>query len=53
MPAMPLRPRHCVLAAAALCAALAGCSAVDGATHSFANAITPYKVEIVQGNFVS
>ena len=43
MTAMPLRTS--VLAAAALLAALAGCS--------ITNAITPYKIEVVQGNFVS
>jgi outer membrane protein assembly factor BamE len=53
MPATPLRPTRFVLAAAAAVVALAGCSTVDGYTHSFANAITPYKVEVVQGNFVS
>ena len=53
MPAMPLSQRHRVLAAAAFLAALSGCSTVDGATHSLASAITPYKIEVVQGNFVS
>jgi len=53
MPAMPLRQRQCALAATALLAALAGCSTVDNASHGIANAITPYKIEIVQGNFVS
>jgi outer membrane protein assembly factor BamE len=53
MPAMPLRQRLRALAAAMLLAGLAGCSTVDNATHSFASAITPYKVEVVQGNFVS
>jgi outer membrane protein assembly factor BamE len=37
----------------AACAVLAGCGTVDGATRRFANAITPYRVEVVQGNFVS
>ena len=53
MPAMPLRQRHRALAAATLLAALAGCSTVDNASHSIANAITPYKIEVVQGNFIS
>ena len=44
-----LRP-GLVLAAGAV---LAGCGTVDGATRRFANAITPYRVEVVQGNFVS
>lgn len=39
--------------AAAACALVTGCGSFDSATHSIANAITPYKVEIVQGNFVS
>jgi outer membrane protein assembly factor BamE len=34
-------------------AVLAGCGTVDGATRRLANAITPYRVEVVQGNFVS
>ncbi len=34
-------------------AALAGCSSLDGAAHRVANVVTPYKVEVVQGNFVS
>jgi outer membrane protein assembly factor BamE len=37
----------------AACALAAGCSSFDRATHGIADAITPYKVEIVQGNFVS
>jgi outer membrane protein assembly factor BamE len=53
MPAtLPRFLRH-ALAAAAAVAALPGCSTVDGYTQSFANAITPYKVGVVQGNFVS
>ena len=53
MPSLPLRQRHLALAAVASLAVLAGCSSVDGATRGLANAITPYKVEVVQGNFVS
>ena len=53
MPALPQRPRHSALAAAAFLAVLAGCSTVDGYSRSLTNAITPYKVEVVQGNFVS
>jgi outer membrane protein assembly factor BamE len=53
MPAMPLCQRHRALVATALLAALAGCSTVDNASHNLANAITPYKIEVVQGNFVS
>src|SRR4051812_22518566 len=41
-------------AVAALCAlALAGCGSFDRASERVAGAITPYKVEVVQGNFVS
>jgi outer membrane protein assembly factor BamE len=53
MPALPLRQRHLALAVAASLAVLAGCSSVDGAGRSLATAITPYKVEVVQGNFIS
>ncbi|WP_027016911.1 outer membrane protein assembly factor BamE [Comamonas composti] len=34
-------------------AALAGCSSLNGAAHNVASMVTPYKVEVVQGNFVS
>ncbi len=34
-------------------AALAGCGTVTDATRKVANSIVPYKIEIVQGNFVS
>ena len=33
--------------------AAAGCGTVDGASRRIAGALTPYKVEVVQGNFVS
>lgn len=49
---MPLR-RMFVPAAAAALALLAGCASVDGVSHRIANAITPYRIEIVQGNFIS
>ena len=45
-------PRH-VLAAVAVAALLAGCGTFDNAPGRLANAFTPYKVEVVQGNFVS
>ncbi|WBY03891.1 outer membrane protein assembly factor BamE [Ramlibacter tataouinensis] len=35
------------------CAALAACGTVDGVSQRIAGAVTPYKVEVVQGNFVS
>ncbi|MDR2127651.1 MAG: outer membrane protein assembly factor BamE [Burkholderiaceae bacterium] len=39
--------------ALALLATLAGCGSVDSATRGMADAITLYKPEVVQGNFVS
>lgn len=36
-----------------ICAASAACSTITEKTRSVASAIAPYKVEIVQGNFVS
>jgi outer membrane protein assembly factor BamE len=39
--------------AACAAAALAGCSSFDRATERIAGAITPYKVEVVQGNVVT
>ena len=35
------------------CAALAACGSFNSASTSVASLITPYKVEVVQGNFVS
>ncbi|THU00301.1 outer membrane protein assembly factor BamE [Lampropedia puyangensis] len=32
---------------------LAGCSSIDRSSHRLVNAITPYQIEVVQGNFVS
>lgn len=52
MPAMPLRQSRLVLAAAAL-ALVAGCGTLDNTGGRVRNALTPYKVEVVQGNFVS
>jgi outer membrane protein assembly factor BamE len=49
---MPLRQSRLVLAAAAL-ALLAGCGSMSGASSRFLDSVTPYKVEVVQGNFVS
>ena len=37
----------------AACAAMVGCGSVDGFSRRVASAVTPYKVEVVQGNFVS
>ena len=33
--------------------AVAGCSSLDGASNRLASIVTPYKVDVVQGNFVS
>ncbi|MDR3101439.1 MAG: outer membrane protein assembly factor BamE [Paraburkholderia sp.] len=43
----------CTLLAAAAFATLAGCSTYDSLTQRFAQSITPYRITIVQGNFVS
>jgi outer membrane protein assembly factor BamE len=53
MPAMPPRRTLPVLAAAAVLALLAGCGSVDSTSRRITTALTPYKIEIVQGNFVS
>jgi len=53
MPATLQRTPRIALAAAAVAALLAGCGTFDNASHRIANAITPYKVEVVQGNFLS
>lgn len=34
-------------------AALSACSSLDGASNRVVNVVTPYKIDIVQGNFVS
>jgi outer membrane protein assembly factor BamE len=52
MSASPSRATRLILALAA-CAAVGACGTVNTATQRLAGAITPYKVEIVQGNFVS
>ena len=38
---------------AAGCAALSACGTVDGLSYRVASSITPYRIEVVQGNFVS
>ena len=53
MPAKPLRQTRLVLAAAAAVVLLAGCGSMDGAGRRIATALTPYQVEVVQGNFIS
>lgn len=44
--------RSAIIAAVAV-AALAGCSSYDSVTQRIAQSITPYRITIVQGNFVS
>jgi len=43
---------RCVLALAGV-AAIGGCSSFDKVSESIISPITPYKVEVVQGNFIS
>ncbi len=50
--AITLRPLRLGLTLAAG-AAVVACGSFDGASRGIANAVTPYKVEVVQGNFVS
>ena len=45
-------PRNLFLGLAA-CAALGGCGTINSATQGLASSLAPYKVEVVQGNFVS
>lgn len=47
------RSRAALTLTLAIAAALAGCNSIDGAAHRVANVVTPYKVDVVQGNFVS
>ncbi len=42
-----------LLPALAACTVAAGCGSFNSATQRVANSITPYKVQVVQGNFVS
>ena len=55
---MPVKARFSarlglVLLVGASVAALAGCSSLDGASTRIASIVTPYKIDVVQGNFVS
>jgi outer membrane protein assembly factor BamE len=52
MSVFPSRASRLTLALAA-CAAAAGCSSFDNVSQRIAGTVTPYKVEVVQGNFVS
>jgi outer membrane protein assembly factor BamE len=55
MPAFSSRAARLALATAAIGAGVVatGCGSFDSATQRFASSITPYKIEVVQGNFVS
>ena len=46
-------PRSAAVAALALGLLVAGCSSLDRASNRVASIVTPYQVEVVQGNFVS
>jgi len=35
------------------CAGLTGCGSIDAGSRRIAETVTPYKLEVVQGNFVS
>jgi outer membrane protein assembly factor BamE len=53
MPATPPRQTRPVLAAAAAVVLLAGCGSMQNVGRSVTSAISPYRIEVVQGNFVS
>jgi outer membrane protein assembly factor BamE len=54
MPSSPFRLTSLGLAAAAAAVlGLTGCGTFDNASQRIAGVVTPYKIEIVQGNFVS
>lgn len=52
MPAIPSRA-SCLALALAACAAAGGCGSFDSVSNRIVGSITPYRVEVVQGNFVS
>jgi outer membrane protein assembly factor BamE len=52
MPAYPPRASRLALALAG-CAALSACGSFDNVSNRLVGSITPYRVEVVQGNFVS
>lgn len=47
------RRTACLALFVAAGASLAACSSLDGASNRLASVVTPYKIDIVQGNFVS
>lgn len=52
MPVSPVRTSRLVLGLAA-CTMAVGCGSFNNATQRLAGAITPYKIQVVQGNFIS
>jgi outer membrane protein assembly factor BamE len=48
---MPVRPL--AVTAAVACALMAGCGSIDNASNRIVGMVTPYRVEVVQGNFIS
>ncbi len=52
MSAIPIE-RACIGVIAAACLGLAGCGSLDRMSHGITGSLSPYKVEVVQGNFVS
>jgi outer membrane protein assembly factor BamE len=50
---LPLRQMRSAVVAAAAIVVLSGCSTVDGYSQSMLGAVTPYRISVVQGNFVS
>lgn len=53
-PKLPRTPRIAfAVAAVAAAGLLAGCGSVDSVSNRIAGSITPYRIEVVQGNFVS
>jgi len=53
MPAIPQRRHWLLLGAVAASLCLGACSSVGDSARGALTAVTPYKVEVVQGNFVS
>jgi len=53
MPAIPQRRPWLLLGAVAAGLCLGACSSVGNSARGALTAVTPYKVEVVQGNFVS
>jgi outer membrane protein assembly factor BamE len=50
---IPRFPLRCLLACTLLAGLSAGCGSVDSASRSISGLVTPYKIEVIQGNFVS